>query len=96
MSGGSFNYLCYQDAEGLARARNSDLSSMRDKLQELGFEDMARKTQCVIERFDEIDEAAKELNEVWQAVEWCVSCDWGLKDVEAAVERHRFLHPIIA
>lgn len=95
MSGGSFDYLCYSanDIQGLAQRRHQ-IEAMRDKLTELGYDDIAAKTQDILDRFREIEENAAELEGVWHAVEWYVSCDWGLKDVEAAVESHRFLHPV--
>lgn len=95
MSGGSFDYLYVNanDVEGLAK-RQRHIEAMRDQLVELGFDDVAAKTQDVLDRFREIEQNAGELASVWHAVEWYVSCDWGLKDVESAVEQHRFLHPL--
>ena len=67
MSGGSYNYLCYQDAP-----EPCELRRMAERLRELGYEEWAAQTEAMI-----APEPSKQLRDVWHAVEWLDSCDYG-------------------
>lgn len=93
MSGGSFSYLCYNtDFEEIV-CRMSDLKDMRDTLSELGYEDIAKDTQRLIEYIKSskisIETLAEMLSPVFKAVEWHYSGDSGKEEIEKAVEKYR-------
>ncbi|MGK5729711.1 hypothetical protein [Streptomyces sp. URMC 124] len=88
MSGGSYNYL-YAHVNGL-EAQSDDITAMRDRLTELAQEEVpgasraASLTQRILDLFDLAEACAKELKDVWLAVEWHDSfdiSDGGLKRV---------------
>lgn len=78
MSGGSFDYLYAQDNPPV-----EDLRRMSGWLREHGFEDAAAQTSNLA------SEASDELREVWHAVEWFTSSDWGYEPVLEAVGKWR-------
>jgi hypothetical protein len=94
MSGGSFNYLCDRyDAAGLLDGMR-DLEAMSDRLAELGYaNDAASETRelllnlRVMEMRCEV--AIKRLRDVWRAVEWFDSCDWGEGSIGEALSTYR-------
>ncbi|WP_405536894.1 hypothetical protein [Streptomyces antimycoticus] len=81
MSGGSYNYL-YCHVNGLETQRG-DIEAMRDRLEELaregapGAHKAARLTRYVLIHLDLAEARAQELADVWHAVEWRDSCDYG-------------------
>jgi len=82
VSGGSYNYLyAAVDLEDL-QAQRHNLEGMAQRLAGLGYaQDAARETEelLVLLRQWEIRAAVrlKRLADVWHAVEWRDSCDWG-------------------
>lgn len=92
MSGGSFDYLCTKDYNDLCN-QQAIISEMRDKLTEMGYEDAARETESVnliIDAFRvRMETRLKRLSNVWHAVEWYVSHDYGRDQVEKAIEKYR-------
>lgn len=81
MSGGSYNYL-YLHTQGL-EAQRGDIEAMRDRLQELeaqrvpGAALAARQTRMVLNHLTLAERSAQALSEVWHAVEWWDSADYG-------------------
>lgn len=89
MSGGSYNYLCYQlDSHG--HLDLGDLESMRDRLRELAPDSLA--TEATARLYDTLNLAAgaspRGLAEVWRAVEWHDSGDCGADRVRKVLEQY--------
>jgi hypothetical protein len=82
MSGGSYNYLA-EHQPGHLEARRGSIEAMRDRLTELEAEGVpgaaraARLTRYVLIHLDLAEQRAQELADVWHAVEWRDSSDWG-------------------
>lgn len=82
MSGGSYNYLA-EHPPGDLEARRGTIEAMRDRLTELeaqgtpGAARAARLTRYVLIHLDLAEARAQELADIWHAVEWRDSCDWG-------------------
>jgi hypothetical protein len=74
MSGGSFNYLYGQDPYN-----EYDLKSMAEDLRKRGMYEASEATIALIQQ-----RASEELAELWQAVEWHRSNDWGEAEVARA------------
>lgn len=92
MSGGSYNYLCYKDSNEIHNSR-SDIESMRDRLIQLGHLDAAKETESILLTLDafyvKMQARIDRLNEVWHAVEWYDSGDYGATSVDEAIEKYR-------
>ena len=88
MSGGSYNYLCYNTDE-LTSHRGS-LKAMAERLAALGWApEAAEATQRLIDDLDRVAAAAEALKDVWHAVEWWDSCDYGEDQVREEIDRYR-------
>lgn len=93
MSGGSYNYLCYADASDIG-SKLSDLDQMAARLEQIDPGGCAaadtREVQALI---GALDRAIGRLSDVWRAVEWRDSCDWGddqmLAEIGEYERRHR-------
>lgn len=94
MSGGSYNYLCYKDADEIP-AYKSELNKMRDRLTQLGHLDAAKETESILLMLDAFEVRLQaridRLRGVWQAVEWDGSMDGDEDDIKEAVEKYRNL-----
>lgn len=89
MSGGSYNYLCFQlDSHG--HLDLADLKAMRDRLQELA--PGSRATQDTVRLYDTLAAVASvvdgDLTRVWYAVEWLDSGDYSIDQVEKALRKY--------
>ena len=94
MSGGSYNYLCYKDPEELLSGDNIDyLEDMCELLIELGYDDIARDMQRLVEycktAYNRIDVLSHQLNDVMHAIEWYESGDYGLDNLKKHLEDYR-------
>lgn len=94
MSGGSHNYLCLKDDSELFYYEVlNDMENMATRLIELGFEDASKETlslKYTIEQSMVRAQVMKDrLEDVWKAVEWLDSSDWGFDSVEKAIEKYR-------
>jgi hypothetical protein len=88
VSGGSYNYLCFH-TDNLTEYRG-DLDEMAKRLNGLPWaEDAAAATRRVQELLEQAYQAAEELSEVWRAVEWWDSCDWGEDQVREEIAAYR-------
>jgi len=82
MSGGSYNYLA-EHPTGDLEARRHNIEAMRDRIAQLeakgvpGAARAHRLTRYVLIHLDLAEQRAQELADVWHAVEWRDSCDWG-------------------
>ena len=93
MSGGSYEYLCFKEADDLMNAQRT-IQAMADRLAGLGYaEDAALETTdllLVIRQATVAIEARKRrLERVWRAVEWWDSCDSSEEDVKLALADYR-------
>lgn len=94
MSGGSFNYLCFKDWDELFGSGSiEEMEKMVSRLIELGYEDVAKETlqlKLTIQQSSLRIQTMKErLQDVWKAVEWSDSGDWGNDSVDKAVKKYR-------
>jgi hypothetical protein len=93
MSGGSYNYLCYTVEQDFLRyGVISELKRMADRLTGLGYApEAAERTKRLVQTLEfclaEACQAKNELEDVWKAVEWWDSADWGEDDVKEAIEK---------
>ena len=55
---------------------------MAKRLRELGFEETAQATEKAQRKLDEFAEIVNQLADIWQAVEWYDSHDWGIEQVK--------------
>ena len=93
MSGGSYNYLCFRDADELVE-REKDLQEMADRLAELGYaDDAAKETQDIlltVRQFkNRIQTSIDRISDVWKAVEWTDSCDSTENSIKKALDEYR-------
>lgn len=85
MSGGSFNYLCFAvDNMGLS-GREGDIRRMAETLDSWSPA-AAQATRAVLDAMERTDELARSLTDVWKAVEWKLSADWGMDQVEEVLK----------
>ena len=92
MSGGSFDYLyCKEPAELFNYSET--LKEMETALWEMGANDIAKDTQRLIEYVESarnrIGVLMDNLQDVFHAVEWYVSGDYGRDSLEKAIARYR-------
>lgn len=76
MSGGHYNYLCYKDSNEVGSQRE-ELEKMAARLKELGAYDAAYRTEEISVFFFNLQQKIEKLRDVWHAVEWLDSGDWG-------------------
>ena len=93
MSGGSFNYLCYTHEAEEIMGRVDELEGMREYLIKYGYEDIAKDTQRLIEYIKSskivIETLNDMLSDVFHAVEWYESGDYGKDTMEKEFEKYR-------
>lgn len=82
MSGGSFEYMCWQDWH----PTEDQLVAMVDAIEQIApYSEAARQTRGLLARLRQID--ASGLRDVWRAVEWWKSGDWGEDQAVEEIER---------
>lgn len=94
MSGGSFNYLCHTWDLDTLMDKRGDLEEMASELAGLGYaQDAARETEELVVLLRQWEVRAtvriERLREVWKAVEWWRSCDYGEDQVREALAEYR-------
>lgn len=92
MSGGSFNYLYACDSEELAE-RLADLERMADALGEYpdghaASVDTHELIAIMRTAFRRVEARRRRLAEIWHAVEWHHSCDYGPDQVAEALRTY--------
>ncbi len=88
MSGGSYDYLCW-NTDDLCRRRGM-VGAMAKRLEELGYRDAARATRDVLYLLDGAERAGQALADVWHAVEWLDSGDYGEESMRKAITEAGF------
>jgi hypothetical protein len=92
MSGGSYNYICYADIEGLLQ-NEDQIESMAEQLSLLGHREAAKETleifNDLVESRNRIEAKKERLESVWRAVEWWASGDSGQEGVNKALAQYR-------
>lgn len=94
MSGGSFNYLFNKEPQELMEYYNiARLQEMADILSMLGYDDIARDMQRLVEylktAYNRIDVLSGQLSDIMHAIEWECSGDYGQDDLINALDRYR-------
>lgn len=90
MSGGRYSNLWNADAPHLFE-NSQHLATIRDRLSELGHNEAAIATGIILLQMEDLCKTLeywmekKRLDEVWKAIEWLDSGDWGLEQVNEAV-----------
>ena len=90
MSGGSFNYLYRAADMGTLGERRGAIEEMASSLEEYdqpAAAKAAERTRAVLLALSAADELAKQLADVWKAVEWHHSCDWSKEDVLEVLQK---------
>jgi len=93
MSGGSYNYLCFKDAQELVSSQE-DIESMFSRLVALDYAvDAARETMellMILRQYEtRIAVIKTRLEPVWKSVEWWDSGDSCEDSLKAALEEYR-------
>lgn len=94
MSGGYYEYLCFKGPEELMNSFNiKNMEKMCDMLLKLGYDDIARDMQRLIEychtAYNRIDVLKEQLNDVMYAIEWYDSGDYGIDNLKKHLEDYR-------
>ena len=80
MSGGSFNYLCHKELDDFFQ-NTEELQSMADSLSEAGAQDASVLTNSIVYQVNKtraiVEPMMSDLYEVWHAMEWWRSGDYG-------------------
>jgi hypothetical protein len=87
MSGGSYDYL-FTRVRSLGEQRG-DLERMAIRLEGLPWAtEAAAATRRCLTMVDEAERLAETLSDVWHAIEWWDSGDWGEDDARGEVEAY--------
>lgn len=93
MSGGSFDYLCEVFDFFEMADKERQLKAMGERLAGVGAADAARETHealLIIRAAEAQTEAiVGRLRDVWKAVEWVDSGDWGSDAIDEALAKYR-------
>lgn len=98
MSGGSYNYLylLIDNEDIISYDKINNLKSMRNRLIELGFNDIANKISEILKSIEDIKQQIdctadnfEKLEKVFKSVELYDSNDWDLEYVEKAIKEYR-------
>lgn len=86
MSGGSLQYICYQDKGRVLADYQDELKEVTDYLRNRGHDSAAEKIDKIVERFNKIALDLDSYTSVLKAVEWAIDGDWVPEDVDRAVK----------
>lgn len=89
MSGGSYNYLCWNTDVYELGQRRSEVEAMAKRLEAMDYPAAARATRDVLRLLDGASRCASSLEDVWHAVEWRDSGDYGDDQVAEAVAKFK-------
>lgn len=92
MSGGSLNYLCYKEPCQLFEYVE-DMERVEATLLAKGYKDIAQDVRRLIEYVrsaeNRIGVLKDQLTDVFHAVEWYISADYGDASLVATLEKYR-------
>jgi hypothetical protein len=88
MSGGSYNYLCHADSSDIG-FKTEELKDMANRLAELGFTEEANETKDILEHINKTDSMISEITNLWKAIEWMDSGDWGIEEVKEEINKRK-------
>lgn len=92
MSGGSLNYLCYKEPDQLFD-HVSDMEEAEAVLLQKGYKDIAQDVRRLIEYIqsaqNRIGVLHGQLSDVFHAVEWYISADYGDDSLARDLEKYR-------
>lgn len=92
MSGGSYNYLCFEQFPELIE-RTEDMNEIQLRLRQLGAHDIADDVDELIkycrEAHEKIEPLFEKLSGVFHAIEWLDSGDIGKDGVKEEFKRYR-------
>ena len=92
MSGGSLNYLCYKEPHQLFDYVG-EMEAAEEFLIKKGDLDIAKDVRRLIEYIrsaeNRVSVLSEQLNDVFHAVEWRLSADYGDKSLQEALDRYR-------
>lgn len=95
MSGGSYDYLCHKDADEILGAAK-DLRRMANRLDRVCAE-AAAETRAIFDglgsTYSELEKRIDRLRDLWKAIEWRDSSDWGEQAVIDAVKAYLAKEP---
>lgn len=92
MSGGSLNYLCYREGADLFD-HIDEMERVEAELLRRGYKDIAKDVRRLIEYIQSAENRIGVLNDqlqdVFKAVEWRISADYGDDDLVKHLEQYR-------
>lgn len=92
MSGGSYNYLFVADTPEEAMGKSEDLKNMADRLtRDYPEHPVTRFTRRLAAT--SVERIPREVNDVWHAVEWRDSNDWGQDQLDKVMEQTKDWRP---
>ena len=86
MSGGSYNYLCFKETTDIV---SEELEAMATRLKEMGYIEISKDTEEIASFFLTLNEKIERLRDVWHAVEWMDSGDWGPEQAIKELDKYR-------
>ena len=94
MSGGSYKYMCFKsDDELFSYEYIQELEKMVDRLTESGYEDVAREAEELLLTIKQskvrCNTMHDRLSDVFKAVEWLDSGDYGMQTFEESIKEYR-------
>lgn len=93
MSGGVLNYLYCKEEINQLLEYVEEMKEVEAVLLRRGYKDVAMDTRRLIEYIEtatnRIECLAKNLNPVFKAVEYALSADWAMEDIDKSVEEYR-------
>lgn len=94
MSGGSYGYLCYKEVQDLfCMSSIESMEEMEAYLLAAGYKDIAKDVRRLVEYIKSAENRISVLHEnladVFHAIEWHASGDYGKDSVVKALERYR-------
>ena len=94
MSGGSFDYLCFSDSPADAARKGNNLQRMADELETCA---PGHPVTLYTKRLSEISTEflPEPVKEVWHAVEWTCSSDWGVDQLDEVLEATKGWRPYL-
>lgn len=92
MSGGSLDYLCFKEPEELFHCIG-EMEKVEQVLLQRGAQDIARDVRRLIEYVksaeNRISVLSEQLNDIFHAVEWYQSADYGEGTLLKHIEKYR-------